>query len=386
MVYNLAYFAYGDDPALKRRSLTILDGFFGSRDYKLDGLQWPVVFVASGGSEQNALQFPSHLKHILLLCHRENNSFAATVEIAAFLRGKGKTVDIIDVFGQNAFKLFNELFLIQQALNSLSGQKAALIGNVSEWLIASNISPDLLKSKLGIELMMLAWEELGAYKTMQPDETFLALFPSELRDNLEETAKVYTLLETARLKHGLSAISVECFPMVKRDKVTACLPLSVLNSNGVIAACEGDITSMAGKMLIKSLTGNIPWQANVAGISDGEVLFAHCTAPLNMLQGFDITTHYETDCGTAIKGVFPPDRYAAFRLNNTLDKYMLIEGETMEMPAQSFACRTQLVLKTDARQTTALLEKSLGNHHLLFPAKHAQMLHSMMKTLGIDAA
>lgn len=81
---------------------------------------------------------------------------------------------------------------------------------------------------------------------------------------LEDTAKVYSLLKEVIEEEGLSAISVECFSMVMRDKFTACLPLAVLNSKNVVATCEGAICSMLGKMLIRAITNEIPWQANIA--------------------------------------------------------------------------------------------------------------------------
>ena len=169
-----------------------------------------------------------------------------------------------------------------------------------------------------------------------------------------------------------------------RDKVTACLPLAVLNNNGSVAACEGDICSMIGKMLVSAVSETIPWQANVANIKDDTVLFAHCTAPLNLLKSFEITTHYETNCGTAVQGEFAEKEVGVFRVNSTLDKYMLLDGEVINTPNHNFACRTEIEFKTSQEQADLLKNSSLGNHHLIFPKADIPVLVKMMNLLNID--
>ncbi len=171
--------------------------------------------------------------------------------------------------------------------------------------------------------------------------------------------------------------------MVMRDKVTACLPLSVLNTKNIVAACEGDICSMLGKMLIREIAGEIPWQANVAEIKEETILFAHCTAPLNTIKSFDITTHFETNCGTAIKGKFEKQKVGVFRVDNKLEKFMLLQGDIINTPDYDFACRTQIEFKTSKEQAKLLKDQSLGNHHLIFPAKHIPLLERMMQVLRI---
>jgi hypothetical protein len=63
---------------------------------------------------------------------------------------------------------------------------------------------------------------------------------------------------------------------------------------------------------------------------------------------------------------------------------MLLQGEIAESPSQSFACRTQMRFLTDDKQTNLLLKNSLGNHHLLFSAKHIAQVEHLMAALGID--
>jgi len=384
MPYKIAYIAYSDDQELKKRSIDILNIFFKDNTYTFQQENTTIIFVASGGSEQYAAELTKTIDNIILLCHRESNSYAATIEIAAYLRDNDKKVSIIDVFAPEAFTEFEEVQKVNQAIEILSQQRAALIGEVSNWLIISDIESKIIKEKIGVELIRLPWDKLDDYRKKESSKKFLNNFPDFDESKLLETAKVYSLLNEVINKYQLSAISVECFSLVKRDKVTACLPLAVLNKDKVVAACEGDIVSMIGKMIVHALSGLIPWQANVAEIKEDTILFAHCTAPLNLLTSFNITTHYETNVGTAIQGKFIKEKVGAFRMNSKLDKYMLLEGEIIETPNHSFACRTQVEFKTTKEQTNLLKNKSLGNHHLILPAKYIALLERLMMQLQIQ--
>lgn len=385
MKYNLAYLSYNNsDQDLMNRSVEILDDFFKAGHYCIKPNEGQLLFVASGGSEQNAIELTRYSENIIVLCHRENNSYAAAMEIAAYLRLKNKRVSIIDVMAPNAFSEFENVQILNQALGNLAKQKAALIGEVSDWLIVSDVDAELIKKKLGVELMHLSWSQLDDYRQKEASADFLKHFPKYNSDKLKDTAKVYALLEQVIQENELTGISVECFSMVVRDKVTACLPLAVLNKKNIVAACEGDICSMLGKLMIRAISGEIPWQANVAEIKDDTVLLAHCTAPLNVLKSFEITTHFETNVGTAIKGVFKKQEVGVFRVNSTLDRYMLLQGEIVDTPSHNFACRTQIEFKTSKKQTELLKNQSLGNHHLVFPIGYAALLERMMQVLGIE--
>lgn len=385
MTNSIAYLSYNnDDLELMNRSKQILDDFFNPESYVLNSDEGQLLFIASGGSEQNAERLTTEHQNIILLCHRENNSFAAAMEIAAFLRAQNKRASIIDIFASSAFSEFEELQKVNRALEALSKQKAALIGEVSDWLIISDVNTQLVKERLGIELMHLPWSKLPDYREKESSAEFLEYFPGVNPEKLKETAKVYSLLQEVIEENSLSAISVECFSMVVRDRVTACLPLAVLNKKNKVAACEGDICSMLGKMLVAAVAEEIPWQANIAEIKDETILFAHCTAPLNVLKSFDITTHFETNCGTAVRGKFEKQRMGVFRVNNKLDKYTLLEGDIINTPDYDFACRTQIELRVEKKQAKLLKDKSLGNHQLIFPAKYIAIMERMMQVLEIS--
>ena len=204
MTYKIAYIAYSnDDQELKNRSISILNDFFFDEDYQIQNEFSRVLFIASGGSEQNAVEITKTKNNITLLCHRESNSFAATMEIASYLRDNGKRVSIIDVMAPNAFEEFVEILKVNQAIDLLSKQKAAVIGEVSDWLINSDIEETIIKEKLGLELVRLPWNQLDDYRKKESSKEFIAYFPDSDKPKLKDTAKVYSLLESVINQYDL---------------------------------------------------------------------------------------------------------------------------------------------------------------------------------------
>ncbi len=385
MKIQVAYLSYDNsDQTLLKRSDEILNEFFGDGNYTFDSNQGRVIFIASGGSERKSIDITKDEKNVIILCHRESNSYAAAVEIAAYLRAHNKRVVLIDVMAEKSMEEFQDSKMAFSALDSLAKQRAAVIGEISEWLIISDIDDNTIKNKLGIEVLRLPWKNFESYKEIEPSEEFLKFFNDFNTDELLETARVYSLLNKIAEDNNLSAMSVECFSMVMRDKVTACLPLAAFNAKNIVAACEGDVCSMIGSMLIRSIANEIPWQANIAEIKEDSVLLAHCTAPLHMLSSFDITTHYETDCGTAIKGVIDYQQVGVFRIDSKLEKYMLLVGEIIDTPNHNYACRTQIEFHTGSKETNLLKYHGLGNHHLVFPLVYSGRLEKLMQFLEIS--
>jgi len=382
-VLEINYLSSDINTTSLERTEEILSGILGKSAFKFSQNS-AVLFIATGGTERKAIRLTENHRCFILMAHREQNSWAAAMEIAAYLRSQDKKVLLVDALAENALYELDMALLLKKAYEFLQNAQVAVIGEVSEWLIQSEISKEILFNKLGVSLQIIHWDKIAHFSSYSVNNSFLESFPEQERSRLSETSRVFNQLEHVINDYELDAISVECFSLVQKDSVTACLPLAVLNSKGKVAACEGDIVSMIGKLLIKAVTGIIPWQANIAELKPNEVLFAHCTAPLNLLGEYDITTHFETGKGTAIRGKIKDEALAVFRLDNRLEKFMLLEGKAIATPSHSFACRTQLILELSDSDSQLLKQHALGNHHLLFPLKEAEIVRKFMKLLGMQ--
>lgn len=342
------------------------------------------LFIITGGSEKQAKNILKYKKQVLILAMTESNSYAAASEIKAYCN-QNKIDSIlynIDVEEDLETKL-NYYITCTKALNKISSYKIGLIGEVSEWLIASDIDQSLLINKFGLQLQKIAWNEFPEYSAYTINNEFLNHF-NHSEFNLEDSSKVYNLLKDIIKNKQLDAVSVECFPLVRENAVTACLALSNLNKNGLPAGCEGDITSITGKIILKELTGQIPWMANLAALEDDKIFFAHCTIATDLVTDYTINTHFETNQGTAVQGQFKSENATVFRLNNQLNKAFLSFGRIVERPNREDSCRTQIKIEIPMDDIQKLKDNPLGNHHLILPGDHVELLQYFCKLTGIE--
>lgn len=342
-----------------------------------------VLFFLSGGSELEATKLVSAGNFYLLIGSQQDNAYASATEVKAYLNEMNIASLLLDEEESETALYLNYLHSSKNALAQLQGKRLGQIGDVSDWLVSSVITPELLASKLGISLIKLPWNQLPHFSTLAASTDFLETFSETTKMPLLETAKVNALLENTIATNKLDAITVECFPMVQQDGVTACLPLARFNQQGIPAGCEGDLTAIAGMMLFKKLSGIVPWIANINKVTNDICMFSHCTIAPGMITDMKITTHFETNKGTAVEGNFKGDEVTIFRFDNTLSNAFITNAIISGRPKKPTACRTQIEVKLTKREVELLKENPLGNHHLIAPGNYTQLLNICCKMLGI---
>jgi len=326
-----------------------------------------ILYFLSGGSEAEAVSKLDKSKFQLLLASGKSNAYASAVEVKAYSNQNGFHNELLFLDEEKDRNRFEKYITAFDALDQLNGKRLGLIGEVSDWLVASNISPDLLMDKLGIDLIRIPWEEVRDFQQLPADESFLSCYHAGRQYNIEDAGKVNSMLKAVIEDHNLDAITVECFSLVQEKDVTACLSLSFLNDIGIPAGCEGDLCSIIGMMIAGGIIKEIPWMANIAGIKGNEILFAHCTAPTSVLSEYHINTHFETGKGTAIHGRYKDSDVTVFRLNNLLNKIFVAHGEVVDGLYEKYACRTQLHVEFSSGVIEEMKSNPLGNHHLILP-------------------
>ncbi|TVR40452.1 MAG: hypothetical protein EA394_07860 [Bacteroidia bacterium] len=344
-----------------------------------------VICFASGGSEEMAVSLMEPGRFYLLLAGDQGNAYAAATEVKAWADLNGRSTKLVTIKQAMEENILVHLSGITQARHLLQQQKAALIGEVSHWLVASHFPLSLARDRFGINMIHLPWKTLPDYLECPPDQEFLNVFAEIQEKNLEKEARIHTFIQQIVTEYKLDGVSVECFSMVKDRGVTACLSLALLNSQNILAACEGDLVSLTGMMVVRALTGHVPWMANVASINHHHVLFAHCTAPLHVVRAYSLPTHFETDKSAAVQGVLDMEDVTIYRLNAQLNKAFIAEGKIVSRPQHDFACRTQVEVALSSADLHSLRENPLGNHHLIIPGRYGNMLRWFGLVFGLQA-
>lgn len=343
-----------------------------------------ILFFLTGGSELSAISSINKGGFYLLIGSKHDNSYSSATEVKASLNSKKITSILLDEEEIETKEVLNDFYKVKLGLFMLNNKRLGQIGKVSDWLISSTIPKDILDSKLGIKLIEIPWSNVNHFSSYVESEYFLKAFEGKGDIDLRETSKVNEMLVDIVDKWKLDAITVECFPLVQNEGVTACLPLSLFNDSLIPAGCEGDITAVTGMMLGKEIIGTIPWIANINKVTDDFCLFSHCTIAKSLVDDYTINTHFETGKGSAIAGDFKGDIVTIFRLDNLLTNAFIASSYVVDRPKYCTACRTQIHVILSKMQVKLLKDSPLGNHHLIFPGNQERLLKLMCNMLNIN--
>jgi len=386
-VPGIAWAAHrGASPDTAVRAEDLMNSLLTPGAFIMTDIQPDIVLFMSGGSERRALELADPSRPVLLLSIRGNNAYAAATEVMAWMVNNGRIAVLSDAADAFESGLLSNWKKVAGAMQSLTGTRAGLLGSVSEWLVASDVSAVTLRDRFGIELTGIPWSGMPDYSNEAPDPALMARFGGQLPESMEEAARVLTLLRRAMAVNRLGSVAVECFSLVQQRKVTACLALAQLNAEGVVAACEGDTASLAGMTVGLALTGSVPWMANTTRLTDESLVLSHCTAPFDFVGNVKLPTHYETGYSLAVDGEVNMTDVTVYRFSEQLDRAFVAEGRVTGRPRLADACRTQVEISLPREALKQLREKPLGNHLLVSAGRQADLIRLACRYKGIKIA
>ncbi|MBE6245645.1 MAG: hypothetical protein E7108_09035 [Bacteroidales bacterium] len=332
-----------------------------------------LIFVRTGGTEnlfkQRYMDVLDAKKSVYLLSSYSNNSLAASMEILSWLRQRGIRGEILHGSHQYISSRIQELTQLEAARKALKNTRAAIIGRPSDWLIASDVNREAVQDKLGFDIEYIPIEEVeNICGNVGPKE--------------DGAITIYEAIKAVVTKHQINAFSIRCFDLLSSLKNTGCLALAKLNSEGIVAGCEGDAPAMVSMIIARSLTGKSGFQANPARIDveKGEVLFAHCTIPLNMVERYEFDTHFESGIGVGIRGFMKEGPVTVFKVSGDLTRFFAEEGELIENGKAPNLCRTQQLIRfTDKQATKYFLQNPIGNHHIILQGHWKNLITELLK-------
>ena len=333
-------------------------------DYGSNGLS--VIYVRTGGTEGIFLRMLPELRSksrqpFYLLTSGKSNSLAASMEILSYLQQHGLKGEIIHGSVDYIVRRIQLLARVENVYNRLRGTRLGVVGEPSDWLISSHADKGRVKELLGIELVDIPM--------------------TALLDGIRQQGTIYEALKNLIERYRLQGFTLRCFDLLTAVKDTGCMALAKLNAEGFVAGCEGDVPAMLSMMITRALTGVSGFQANPAKINPetGELLFAHCTIPLDMVEHYELDTHYESGIGTGVRGYMKLGPVTILKVSGDLSRSFVAEGELVENQAKPDLCRTQQVIRlSDKRQVAYFLTNPIGNHHIVMPGHHGEELQSIL--------
>lgn len=354
--------------------------------------EFSIIFIASGGVEKLVVQcFESLPRPTIILADGMQNSLAAALEISSWLRNRGMKNETLHGDFTNIVQRIQVLYANFKAQRSLEGLRIGVIGTPSSWLIASNVDYLLAKRRWGVEYSDIPLEQIyDAYDQITDNEvgaSCAAVASQALAcregtpEEMIKAMRLYRAIKRICKEENLSAVTLSCFKLIERTGTTGCLALAMLNDDGIIAGCEGDLQSVFTLLVSKIITGKAGFMANPSMINtrNNEVILAHCTIGLRQTERYIIRNHFETESGIGIQGLLPTGDVTIVKCGGEcLDEYYLSSGTLMENTNYINMCRTQVRIKMNT-PTDYFLKNPLGNHHILLQGNYEDALNGFLQ-------
>ena len=292
---------------------------------------------------------------------------------------------------------------VKQAMRSL---KMAAVGHTPQGFGFGRALDGELMSTFGVELEAIEARELIDMAKGYSDEDCAAYLSKTecMTCGLEKTpernrldhARLYKAYTDYVQSHGIGALASRCWP----DFFTAygtpvCTVLSLLNDDGVAAACEADIYGALSMWVGMQLSGEPVFFGDPVSLDEGEnsITFWHCGAAACGLArkdtGAEIGVHPNRKIGPAMNfgcEAFP--EATVFRIGREPDgsfRFFITEGEALDKPRQFIG--TSIVIRTDS-DSRAIVEQSVLDgfepHFVVLKGRHARTLEALADMFGFE--
>ena len=289
---------------------------------------------------------------------------------------------------------------------AMRGLKMAAVGHTPQGFGFGRALDAELMDRFGVELEAIEARELiDQARTYTDAECADALARTEHATcGLEKTpeknrldhARLYKAYTDYVTGHHIGALASRCWPDFFTSFGTpVCTVLSLLNDDGVAAACEADIYGALSMWVGMQLSGEPVFFGDPVSLNEEEnsLTFWHCGAAACSLARKDtgavVGVHPNRKIGPAMDfgcEAFP--EATVFRIGREPDggiRFFLLEGKALDKPKQFIG--TSLVVQTD-NPCRQIVEQSVlagfEPHFVVIKGRHAAALTALGHMLGAE--
>lgn len=287
----------------------------------------------------------------------------------------------------------------------MRGLRMAAIGHTPQGFGFGRALDSDLMDMFGVELDSIELRELIERANHYSDEECLEYLDKSRRAmcglekmpacRVSDYSKLYKAYSEYVKERGISALASRCWP----DFFTAygtpvCAVLSMLNDDGIAAACEADVYGALSMWIGMQLSGSPVFFGDPVSLDEQEnaLTFWHCGAAACSLARTDtqakVGVHPNRKIGPVMDfGCQAMGDATVFRIGREADgnfRFFLLEGEGLDKPKQ-FA-GTSIVVKTDS-PVRKVVEQSVHDgfepHFVVLKGRHANELKILAHMLGL---
>jgi hypothetical protein len=372
-----------------------------------------IIYAASGGG--NTFEaLTSQSKYNLIFLRQTSGPIYLWYEIVhcRFLRKSGKNfeldsyknpagIDINDVVIDNYQDLLWRLRAMY-GLKNFIGSRIVALGGAGGWGCPQ--APQLAKDKYGIEIINVEYKELeeriNYYKKsnnlIPKIDEFTRKYISTPNTELITDKKfvvnaflLYSIFRELMKEYDSQAFTIkECMSTVMPiSETTACLPLSLINDDGLLAFCESDFNVIPSGILLHYISGKPVFLNDPTYPHNGIVTVAHCTAPRRMdgknYSPTKLLTHFESDYGVAPKVDLKKGEILTMICPDCSQKeWVGFKGTIVGSPFYDI-CRSQYDIEING-DWEKLLKDMRGFHWMMALGDYTKEMEYALRKIGLN--
>ncbi len=195
-------------------------------------------------------------------------------------------------------------------------------------------------------------------------------------EHLMDATRAYLALRDLCEREDANGLTVNCGRFTEERPVVPCLAFARLIDEGVMCACEGDITAMLSSLMIHAVSGQAMLMGNFGSrpgmfeAKEGEVSIEHDIIPLSMSStGFTVRDYHGRNFGvTGYAPIRAGEPMTLLNLDPSLGSISVIEG-TVKGSEDGIHCRVIVHLEVDG-DVTRVPEVIVGSQHVSMTFGH----------------
>jgi hypothetical protein len=217
------------------------------------------------------------------------------------------------------------------AVKNFRGTRIVALGG--PWGKYAPDAPQKGQERFGLRILEVSYDDFGprvqraladarVIATAEQDvRRYLALPRTRLKTDRKFVANAFVLhrlFKELMREHAATAFTIKsCMgTILPMAQTTACLTLSLLNDEGLIAFCESDFVIIPAGLLLRHVVNRPVFLHNSTFPHQGMVTCAHCTSPRRLdgrrYEPAQLVTHYESEFGAAPKVDMPLGQEVTF--------------------------------------------------------------------------
>jgi len=184
---------------------------------------------------------------------------------------------------------------------------------------------------------------------------------------------------------------INCGRFTEERPVVPCLAFARLIDEGIMCACEGDITAMLSSLMLHAVSGQSVLMGNFGSspghfeAKEGEVTIEHDIIPLSMVKtGYTVRDYHGRKFGvTGYADIKDNQPMTILNVDRSLDKISVIEG-TIKGSEDGIHCRVIVRMNVDG-DVKRVPEIIVGSQHVSMTfGHHLSALKEVGNLLGFE--